>query len=78
MKLIMADGVYHRGYLPIECGAEGRRKTELTEDQRSLCKLRDAMWRRSERGQVHLFQKRHGDLDYSYIAIAIPPTEVKK
>ena len=78
MKLIMADGVYHRGYLPIECGDEVRRKTDLPEEQRSLCKLRDAMWRRSERGQVHLFQKRHGDLDYSYIAIAIPPTEVKK
>ena len=74
----MTDGVYHRGYLPIECGDEVRRKTNLTEEQRSLCELRDAMWRRAEKGQVHLFQKRHGDLDYSYIAMAIPPTKVKK
>tara|TARA_R110002020_G_scaffold162963_2_gene348916 strand:- start:241 stop:465 length:225 start_codon:yes stop_codon:yes gene_type:complete len=73
----MTDGVYHRGYLPIDCGDEARRKTDLTDEQKSNCKLRDAMWRRARKGQVHLVQKRHGELDYSYLALPIPPKEVK-
>jgi hypothetical protein len=50
---------YHRGYM---FGPE-RKKTRLSE-------IRRIVWESYESGIVTLVQKRHGDCDYSYIAVA--------
>lgn len=50
---------YHRGFLAID-------REKMTKDQHNLCV--DA-YIAAERGIVHIVQKRHGPLDYSYIAV---------
>ena len=57
---------YHRGLLTRDRSPA----SELAEDdRRALAEIADVVFRAAEGGQVHLVQRRHGPLDFSYLAI---------
>ena len=61
---------YHRGFLALDGHPQG---TQLAEcDRAALARLAREAWRAAELGLVHLVQRRHGDNDYAYLAIARP------
>ena len=57
---------YYRGYL-----VRDRWPTsDLSEDERqALGRLADAAWRAADEGLLDLVQRRHGEFDFSYLAI---------
>ncbi len=57
----------HRGHLSVDRQQRPHAPHDPARDE--LNRLADRAMRASERGLVHLVQKRHGDADYSYIAI---------
>ena len=57
----------HRGHLSVD--REKRPDAADAETRAALDRLADRAMRASEQGLVHLVQLRHGDADYSYIAI---------
>ena len=58
---------YHRGHLIAD--REARPDAPDAEARAALNRLAGQAMRASEQGLVHLVQQRHGDADYSYIAI---------
>jgi hypothetical protein len=57
--------VYHRGLL-----AHDRARSDLTEtERRQVARIADAAFAAAEEGRVHLVQRRHGPLDFSYLAV---------
>jgi hypothetical protein len=61
---------YYRGYLVVDAIPHGSRLPER--DRAELGRIaRRALWA-SERGLVHLVQRRHGSDDYSYLLVARP------
>ena len=58
---------FHRGHLSVDRQQRPHAPHDPARDE--LNRLADRTMRASERGLVHLVQKRHGDADYSYIAI---------
>jgi hypothetical protein len=65
---------YHRGHLLID---RSRKAGPLCEkDRRELSGVANRALALAEEGRLHLVQKRHGDFDYSYLAIIArrPPT----
>ena len=66
--------VYHRGFLALDVSSFG---SSLSNSERiELCRLGRRAWWASERGFVHLMQRRHGADDFSYLAIARMRPEV--
>lgn len=61
---------YHRGFLTLDASPQGKRLSE--EDRAELLRVARRAWWASEKGLVHLVQRRHGADDYSYLAIARP------
>ncbi len=57
----------HRGHLSVDRQQRPHVPHDPARDE--LNRLADRAMRASADGLVHLFQKRHGDADYSYIAI---------
>ena len=57
----------HRGHLSVD--REKRPDAADAHARAELNRLADRAMRASGQGLVHLVQKRHGDADYSYIAI---------
>lgn len=61
---------YHRGFLVIDTD---KARTQLKEaDRVRLLALARRAMHAAELGLVHLVQRRHGDGDYSYVAVARP------
>lgn len=61
---------YHRGLLVFDRSPV----SELGEDERRLVvRLADAALSVADDGLVHLVQRRHGDFDFSYLAIKVGP-----
>ena len=58
---------YHRGYLAVDQAAG--RSLLGDADRRQLSRLARRALIFAEEGRVHLVQRRHGDGDYSYLAI---------
>ena len=58
---------YHRGYLAIDQAAGLSPLTDA--DRRRLSRVARRALIFAEEGQAHLVQRRHGDGDYSYLAI---------
>ena len=58
---------YHRGHLSVD--RESRPDAPDAETRAALDRLAARAMRASGQGFVHLVQQRHGDADYSYIAI---------
>jgi hypothetical protein len=57
---------YHRGLLSLDRSLE----SDLSENRRrALSRVADLAFDAANRGQVHLVQRRNGDLDFSYLAI---------
>jgi hypothetical protein len=57
---------YHRGFLSLDRSPE----SDLSEDRRRvLSRVANLALEAADRGQVHLVQRRNGDLDFSYLAI---------
>ena len=64
----------HRGLLCVD--RRQRPDTPRNPARDELNRLADRTMRAAERGLVHLVQQRHGDADYSYIAVrARPPAK---
>lgn len=61
---------YHRGYLALDVSPQGKRLSD--EARAELVRVAQRAWWASEKGLVHLVQRRHGADDYSYFAIARP------
>lgn len=61
---------YHRGFLALDVSPLGKRLGE--EERAELVKVAQRAWWASEKGLVHLVQRRLGPDDYSYLAIARP------
>jgi hypothetical protein len=59
--------VYHRGYLPTDRGVDDP-KVPRTIEQNAVDETAKIAWKMMESGMVRLAQKRHGLLDYSYMA----------
>lgn len=59
---------YHRGFLFEDACPEQSKLGD--KDRLALLKLRKTAWSSAEDGYVHLVQRRHGDKDYSYLAVA--------
>ena len=58
---------FHRGLL---CVDRRKRPSEPHDPARdAIDRLADRAMRATEQGLVHLFQQRHGDADFSYLAI---------
>jgi urocanate hydratase len=60
--------VYHRGYLPIDRGVDDK-KNPRSSEQSAVHETATIAWKMKESGMVTLAQKRHGFLDYSYMAL---------
>ena len=58
---------FHRGHLCVDRQQRPHAPHDPARDE--LNRLADRTMRASERGLVHLVQKRHGDADFSYLAI---------
>ncbi len=58
---------FHRGHLSVD--REKRPDAADAETRAALDRLAGRAMQASGQGLVHLVQKRHGDADYSYIAI---------
>ncbi len=68
---------YYRGYIM----APHLQKFSPTTDERRVNSIKKRVQNAYDHGLVTLVQKRHGDLDYEYIAIrknALTPKEVEK
>lgn len=61
---------YHRGFLVVDISATTERLGER--DRLELIRMAGLAYRAADRGLVHLVQRRHGDNDFSYFAIARP------
>lgn len=61
---------YHRGYLALDASPQGKRLDD--EERAELLRIARRAWWASEKGLVHLVQRRHGPDDYSYFVIARP------
>jgi hypothetical protein len=58
---------YHDGFLCMDRVAGSRL---LEGDRKELCRVADAVMSLAQSGHVHPVQRRHGQGDYTYIAIA--------
>jgi hypothetical protein len=59
--------VYHRGYLPIDTDVD---ESKLSENDRySVIRNARLALDAFQRGRVMLFQRRHGDFNYEYLAV---------
>jgi len=61
---------YWRGYLARDTWPLLQRLPEA--ERRQLASIASLAWNLAERGWVHLVQQRHGDSDFSYLAVARP------
>ena len=61
---------YHRGLLALDVSPQGKRFND--DDRAELARVARRAWWASEKGLVHLVQRRHGNDDYSYLIIARP------
>lgn len=62
---------YHRGFLVVDVNPQG---TPLPPEARTeLCRVAQRAWWASERGLVHLVQRRAGPEVFHYLAIARAP-----
>jgi hypothetical protein len=61
---------YHRGLLALDVSPQGKRFSD--DDRAELARVARRAWWASEKGLVHLVQRRHGADDYSYLVIARP------
>jgi hypothetical protein len=59
---------YYRGFLAMDTFSHG--SPLAAGDRAELVRLARRAWHASERGLIHLVQRRHGPDDYSYLAIA--------
>jgi hypothetical protein len=59
---------YHRGFLALDSHPQGTRLSER--DRTVLLRVARQAWRAAEQQLIHLVQRRHGEGDYSYRAIA--------
>lgn len=59
---------YHRGFLALDASPQGKRLAE--EDRAELVKVAQRAWWASEKGLVHLVQRRVGPDEFRYFAIA--------
>jgi hypothetical protein len=59
---------YYRGFLAMDTFSHGSHLA--AHDRVELVRLAQRAWFASERGLIHLVQRRHGPDDYSYLAIA--------
>lgn len=62
--------VYHRGFLALDTYRPARRMADL--ERLELVRLAEHALRAASHGLVFLVQRRHGEEDYSYLAIARP------
>jgi hypothetical protein len=62
---------YHRGFLVVDVNPQA---TNLPQDRRTeLCRVAQRAWWASERGLVHLVQRRDGPELFRYLAISRAP-----
>ncbi|GGC63820.1 hypothetical protein GCM10011504_47530 [Siccirubricoccus deserti] len=61
---------YWRGHLARDVWHLAQRLSEP--DRRRLASVGRLAWTMAERGLVHLVQQRHGEGDFSYLAVARP------
>ena len=61
---------YHRGFLVLDSNAQISRLPKRQREE--LARVASRAWWASEKGLVHLVQRRLGPDDFSYIAIARP------
>ena len=61
---------YHRGFLALDCAPQTGRMSAC--EGAGLGHLARCALRAAEHGLVHLAQRRNGDSDFSYLAIARP------
>lgn len=61
---------YWRGYLARDTWPLLERLPEV--ERRRLASVASLAWNLADRGWVHLVQQRHGESDFSYLAIARP------
>ena len=59
---------YHRGFLAVDTMPHAERLPDR--DRAELIRVAGLAYRAADRGLVHLVQRRHGENDFSYIAIA--------
>lgn len=68
--------IYHRGFLALDTSDVSRRLPAA--DRLELCRLaKRARWA-AEQGLVHLVQRRHGDGEFAYIAVARPKPKPRR
>jgi hypothetical protein len=60
--------IYYRGFLPL--GRDGQHNQQNAREVDILAKI---VWDAMEHGIVTLAQKKHGPLDYSYLAFKLRP-----
>ena len=61
---------YHRGHLAHDVSPQNKKRGE--DERAELLRIARRAWWASEKGLVHLVQRRHGADDYSYLVIARP------
>ena len=61
---------YHRGFLALDCGPQTERMSAC--ERIEIIGLARCVFRAAENGFVHLVQRRNGENDFSYLAIARP------
>jgi|GEM_PF-1451002 len=61
---------YWRGYLAIDASPLGSKLEP--DDRRQLGRVSARAFRLAEQGKAHLFQRRHGEADYSYLLVVRP------
>ncbi|MBI2717213.1 MAG: hypothetical protein HYX36_00395 [Rhizobiales bacterium] len=61
---------YHRGLLAHDVSPQNKQRGE--DERAELLRIARRAWWASEKGLVHLVQRRHGADDYSYLVIARP------
>lgn len=61
---------YHRGFLAHDVSPLNKNRSD--DERGELLRIARRAWWASEKGLVHLVQRRHRDGDYSYLAIARP------
>jgi hypothetical protein len=61
---------YHRGFLVVDVAPQGERLAP--EERGELIRVAQRAWWASEKGLVHLVQRRSGSEEFRYLAIARP------
>ena len=61
---------YHRGFLAHDVSPQSKHRSD--DERGELLRIARRAWWASEKGLVHLVQRRHRDGDYSYLVVARP------